>query len=95
MSTLVDKKEKLGICLTCKHKTDCMYIQANTHLVLHCEEFEVYKYHRVLNNDLSEKVYLIKDETGKYTGLCINCDNHSFCINAANEHVVWQCEQYL
>jgi len=91
----LEKTEKLGICMTCKHKTDCTYIKMSSNYIIHCEEFEVYKYQKVKDENPVDDVHLIMDDSGKYTGLCINCDNRHFCVNAKKEHIVWQCQEYV
>ena len=91
-----------GICKVCVHESDCTYKKSITRPVLQCEEFECFENGSGKNVagmiSFSPKLHNSKDEvdsgTGKYKGLCENCDDREVCVYPKPEGGVWHCEEY-
>lgn len=88
--------ENSGLCDTCNHSVDCAYRTRAHRAVVHCEEFDAYQVPCVPREfpRLVEIADFEAEESGRYTGLCINCDFRQGCLNSCCEHGVWHCENY-
>lgn len=92
------KKEYRGLCTTCKNAPTCTYPRDPDRAVLQCEEFEGYEpiQRWATGGDISPRqVSAAKQEDSvKYKGLCVNCENREHCTFPKPESGVWRCEEY-
>ena len=91
--------EYRSLCSSCKNDPDCTFKKNRPKPSLYCEEFEVdtspsvkttgkYKSPETTSVDAEE------DDSSKFTGLCINCDNRKTCAFPKPEGGIWHCEEY-
>jgi len=92
------KKEYRGLCITCKNAPTCTYPRDPDRAVLECEEFEGHEplQRWATGGDISPRqVSAAKQEDSvKYKGLCVNCENREHCTFPKPESGVWRCEEY-
>ena len=91
------------LCSTCIHKTICTLHKNYAKPVWHCNEYDDF----VLtpkNNPVKEKEPKKKsmpthskenDDSEKYKGLCVNCDNRENCLRPMPDEGIWHCEEYI
>jgi hypothetical protein len=99
----ISKKEKYrGLCSTCKNAPMCMYRRGSKQPVLQCEEFEGYAPLSVRTTgrnispaSLENGSSIQGKDSGKYKGLCRNCENRETCTYPKPEGGVWHCNEYL
>ena len=95
---ILPKEEYTGLCITCVNASGCIYIKNQKSVVLQCEEFEGYTNSpmRATINDVLSKVSsdASKADSGKYEGLCVNCEIRETCEFPKSEGGVWHCEEY-
>ena len=94
-----------SLCMTCKNKSSCIFIENGNRPVQHCEEFEVYAYRIIIKGTppLEQKVMVDKshfrrkgkEDKPSLSGICKNCDNRKTCMNAKPERIIWHCEEYV
>jgi len=90
--------EYLSLCSSCKNAGDCIFQKDLQKPALYCEEFEI---------DISLPVKIAREEkvsptipvdpkgdSGKFIGLCSNCDNRRTCAFPIPEGGIWHCEEY-
>ena len=92
-----------GLCSTCKHKLNCTFPSNLSGPRLYCEEFECEGASDVgegIGILTTQKIELltesraVKKDTGKYMGLCVNCENRESCTLPKPAGGVWYCEEY-
>ena len=93
--------EGLGLCQTCMHAPNCAFSQTRGSPVLQCEEFEAEaalpaKGETGAVSAAGPGVDAAPDMngSGKYKGLCANCENRDTCTFPKSEEGVWHCEEY-
>jgi len=94
-----------GLCVTCKNKTFCIFIEKGNRPVQQCEEFEVYSYRTIIPDtppseeemieDYSRSMRKVKEDKPALEGICKNCDNRKTCVNANPERIIWHCEEFV
>ncbi len=90
--------EYRSLCSSCKNAGDCTFQKDRQKPSFYCEEFEI---------DISPSVKIARKEkvsptptveaekdSGKFTGLCSNCDNRRTCAFPKPEGGIWHCEEY-
>ena len=90
-----------GLCMTCNNAPDCYY-RARRGPALFCELFDGYALpaERKISvkapapADSSAPRRAAAEETAKYTGLCVNCENRRTCALPKPAGGVWHCEEY-
>lgn len=83
-----------GLCATCIHAGDCIFLQSAEEPILYCEEFDS-GLTPVSAHKPAEKAEAVqpKEDHG-LKGLCVNCDNRHTCTFPKPESGVWHCEEY-
>jgi hypothetical protein len=83
-----------GICQNCVHVGQCVQLQKSTSPVWFCDNFDCTETSecQTVNVILPPKKVVVNQE--KFQGLCSNCDQRSYCINARQPGGVWHCEEY-
>ena len=92
-----------GICSICDNALTCNYLQSSKQPVIQCEEFDGTSTRpvKLAREDILEAINSRnksgdeKGDSGKYKGLCINCDNRKTCSCPKPEGGTWHCEEYL
>jgi hypothetical protein len=88
------------LCSTCKNAENCVTLKLSEGPIYFCEDFcvDIFPLKRDHNY---RKEKLVKDsdnekdaDSGKYFGLCVNCDNRHKCSLSNSEGGVWHCEEY-
>jgi len=88
-----------SLCSNCKNDPDCTFKKNRQKPSLYCEEFEV---------DISPSAKIAgkekplptasvdaeEDDSGKFIGLCSNCDNRRTCAFPRPQGGIWHCEEY-
>ena len=90
-----------GLCSTCNNAPSCFY-RATRGPALFCELFDDYvpsvertRVEKALPSaDSSAALRAAEEETSKYTGLCVNCENRRTCAHPKPAGGVWHCEDY-
>jgi hypothetical protein len=92
-----------GLCRICIHEPYCTYKKNISRPVLQCEECECQESTSGKNvagviSSFSPKLYnsaaKVERDTGKYSGLCENCEDRDVCVYPKPEGGVWHCEEY-
>jgi hypothetical protein len=88
-----------GLCSTCKNAQGCTFPRDIQRPVLNCEEFEVdalplAKTTGEKKSSATAPVDYKDEDSGKFIGLCSNCDNRRTCVFPKPEGGVWRCEEY-
>lgn len=93
---------EVDLCSTCVNDAACVYPRDSGLPVMQCAEFEGY----VLNppktngranspsNNPGVDPPTEESHSGKYMGLCRNCEDREACIYSKPEGGVWRCEEY-
>ena len=97
----MSRNEDLGLCQTCMYAADCALTKARGLPVLQCEEFEAERDPRVkarsgvvASTEPGVDAALDVNLSGKYKGLCVDCENRDSCTFPKSEGGVWHCEEY-
>jgi hypothetical protein len=92
------KKEYRGLCTSCKNASSCTFPRDPDRAVLQCEEFEGYEplQRWAPGRDISPRQLsgAKQKDSGKYKGLCVNCENRQHCTFPKPESGVLHCEEY-
>ena len=95
------QNEKSGLCQTCRYAPNCAFPTGPGAPVLQCEEFEaegappVKKESRaVVSAAPGADAAPPMNGSGKYKGLCTNCEDRDSCTFPKAEKGVWHCEEY-
>ena len=88
-----------GICFTCKNAPGCTFPRDSQKPVLYCEEFEVdtcpsVKTTGIDKSPATTSVDAEDEDSGKFIGICSNCDNRRTCVFPKPEGGIWHCEEY-
>ncbi len=78
-----------GLCITCRHASNCQYSANLKKGAAYCEEFEL---DLLPAPTLEAPAYA--DPFVSYQGLCSDCEQRTDCIHAKSAGGVWHCEQY-
>jgi hypothetical protein len=89
--------EAPGLCSNCRNVSKCTLRKDHTIPELYCEEFEIgispsVKAAQVKR--ISRATVDTRDISGKFIGLCRNCDNRKACSFPKPEGGIWHCEEY-
>ena len=92
--------EYRSLCSNCKNTPDCTFQKDRLKPSFYCEEFEVDTYPSVKTTRKNKSpettsVDAEEDDSGKFIGLCLNCDNRRTCAFPKPEGGIWHCEEYL
>lgn len=97
-SAMTVPMNQLGICSTCNHMKECTIRKNWKGPVTFCEEFDDYVPPREVPapKEMKEESDTphTESDTGKYKGLCVNCDLRKTCAFPKPEGGVWHCEEY-
>jgi hypothetical protein len=89
-----------GLCMTCDHAATCGYLARTEGPIWRCEEFDDSGQATPGQMMPAEPqlrrapVELVRGVSGEPIGLCLNCDNRSFCGLPGVREGVWFCEEY-
>jgi hypothetical protein len=92
-----------GLCSVCSNAPTCTYRRKFGEPILFCDEHEVSINTPKTNADGEIRVQTrsprnerrVKEkDTGKYRGLCRDCENREHCTYPKPEGGVWHCEEY-
>ena len=87
-----------SLCSNCRNFGDCAFHKGHQEPVLYCEEFEINisPSAKIAGKEKSSPTAPVeaKDDSGKFIGLCSNCDNRRTCTFPKPEGGIWHCEDY-
>ncbi|MHC4635019.1 MAG: hypothetical protein ACYSYU_07410 [Planctomycetota bacterium] len=91
--------EYRSLCSNCRNAADCTFRKKRLKPSLYCEEFEIdtspLAETAPQNKSAANTPIDVEDEdSGKFIGLCINCDNRKTCDFPTPEGGIWHCEEY-
>lgn len=93
-----ESMEYLTLCSSCRHAGNCIFQKDLQRPALYCEEFEIDTGRPVKSarqEKVSPAVSIDADgDSGKFIGLCSNCDNRRTCTFPIPEGGIWHCEEY-
>ena len=92
----------LGLCATCNKSGYCTYPRDPDRPIRHCEEFHEESEAMMVSAREKTRVRMgqrrqvqnTEDTTGRFLGLCRNCDNRLHCTFPKPPAGVWHCEEY-
>jgi hypothetical protein len=87
-----ERKEYQGLCTSCRNAAGCTYPRDSDRAVVQCEEFEGYE--PLQRRAPSQTSAAKPEDSGKYKGLCVNCENRQHCTFPKPEGGVLHCEEY-
>ena len=91
------------LCSTCTYQSNCSLQKCSIRPIWHCNEYVDFA-PPSKNNPVKEKVQKNmsipthsneKEDSEKYKGLCVNCDNRENCLRPMPEEGIWHCEEYI
>lgn len=96
------KKRSGGLCLTCIHSSNCTLSSDTERPVWECEEFVDHVSHTMKvetkkvtpKTDVEQMTGPENKDSGKYLGLCCNCNHLATCTFPKPEGGIWHCEEY-
>jgi len=93
---MVEVREYRGLCSVCKKASTCTYRRDPWQPVWQCDEFECgsIQVSTFPPIDSSFKPDAAYESSGKYKGLCVNCENRETCTYPKPEGGVWHCDEY-
>ncbi len=90
--------EYRSLCSSCRNSGACAFQKDRQKPVLYCEEFEIdiSPSAKIAGKEKSSPTAPVdaKEDSGKFIGLCSNCDNRRTCTFPRPEGGVWHCEEY-
>ena len=96
---MLNVKTNGGLCSTCDNAPSCFH-RARRGPALFCELFDnhVWPELRTVKKEASPAppgvLEATDEDTCKYEGLCVNCDNRQTCAHPKPAGGVWHCENY-
>ena len=98
---MLEIKNGRGLCMTCNNEPTC-FNRARRGPALFCETFDDYVPgtarigDRITfsSPDTPMAVRAAEEDTTKYAGLCMNCDQRQTCGHPKPAGGVWHCEDY-
>jgi hypothetical protein len=99
---LMTDKGYAGLCLTCLHAFDCVFLGRATEPVVYCEEFsnqvhlpvQAAANIQVIGQNARAGSPVIGKEGITLNGLCINCTRNIECWHAESGTNILHCEEY-
>ena len=96
---MVENNKYRGLCSTCKNAPGCTFPKNRQKPSLYCEEFEIdiSPSVKTAGKDKSLAIASVgpeNEDSGKFIGLCSNCDNCRTCVFPKPEGGIWHCEEY-
>ena len=96
---MVENNKYRGLCSTCKNAPGCTFLKNRQKPSLYCEEFEIdlCPSAKIIGKEKSSPTAQVDSEdedTGKFMGICSNCDNCRTCVFPKPEGGIWHCEEY-
>ncbi len=89
---------KITLCCTCMYGSDCTYRNKSNRNIYYCEEFEITPVETKCSQKVAHEQPVDEkenfDNSYKYKGLCVNCENRKTCMLSRTEGGVWHCEEY-
>ena len=90
--------EYRSLCSNCRNAGDCTFQKDRQKPALYCEEFEIDKSPsaKIAGKEKPSPTPPVdaNEDSGKFIGLCSNCDNRRTCTFPKPEGGVWHCEEY-
>ena len=88
--------EQRSLCSSCKYAGDCAFQKERQKPAFYCEEFEIDTCPSVEKEKPLPTASVDAEErdSGKFIGLCRNCENRQTCAFPRPEGGVWHCEEY-
>jgi hypothetical protein len=91
--------EYRSLCSSCKNAAGCTFQKDRQKPALYCEEFEI---DTCPSAEIAEKekplptisVDVEDKDSGKFIGLCSNCNKRRTCVFPKPEGGIWHCEEY-
>lgn len=78
-----------SICSSCRHESDCTFINHAQAAIINCEEFEL---EAVSKNRIEESPSPIP--VNGHSGLCKSCRYQDHCTLQNSDCVIWHCEEF-
>lgn len=94
-----NRKKPDGLCITCNNDLNCRFVRNPKRPVLFCDEFD--NFTPPIDNVSLPPVLPDKNlddggnDSDKYKGLCVNCENRATCNLPKPASGVWHCEEYV
>ena len=88
-----------SLCSNCRNAADCTFQKKRQKPSLYCEEFEIdiCPSAKIAGKEKPLPTALVdaeEEDSGKFIGLCSNCDNRRTCVFPKPEGGIWHCEEY-
>ena len=84
-----------GLCSTCNHAAECIYLASAAVPIWRCEDFDDHVAPAALDSSVAMEV---QNDTRPArpvpAGICSNCDNLGTCMYPKPEGGIWRCEEY-
>lgn len=101
-AVLPETSDYQGLCLTCVHAPGCAYRQNAAQIILECNEFDDRTAGDLrLAQDATSAPKTVRfqsdfeaSNSGKFMGLCVNCDYRENCKLPKTDGGIWHCEEY-
>lgn len=78
-----------SICSSCRHESDCIFINHSQSPILNCEEFELEPVSKTLIKESQNQ-----NLSNGHNGLCKSCIYNSNCKLQCSDCVIWHCEEF-
>jgi len=95
---MTENINRISLCSNCKNAPTCTFPKDPNRPSFYCEEFEIEDVHpsvKTIRKDVSLATPSVDaEDSGKFIGLCSNCDNRRTCGFPRLEGGVWHCEEY-
>jgi len=96
-------EEYKGLCSTCNNALTCGFLDNIQKPVWQCEEYD--NIIPSTRKTIGKRVFpqtqfsiasnnISSQNSNKYKGLCVNCENRETCKHAKVEGGIWHCEDY-
>ena len=94
-----DNMQDRSLCSNCKNAASCTFPKDRQKPSMYCEEYEldVCPPAKIAGTEkpiLATPVKMKDEDSGKFIGLCRNCNNRKTCVFPKPEGGVWHCEEY-
>lgn len=92
---LQKKIKYTGLCSTCIYASECLSARRSTKPILFCEMFDdSVELPQTEKPEPQTEPTPVDEDTGKFKGLCVNCEDRHICKFPKPEGGVWHCEEY-
>lgn len=87
--------DEIGICVTCDHRSTCLFMKASRRPVWFCDEFISVESDRKTESSVTSKATdKVESLDARLMGLCANCEEVKNCKHRTDGVAVLNCEDY-